>query len=87
MSIRVEFYGIPRQRAGVAATTANSGPLADVIEDLALRFPKLAETCFSENGLAAGYVANLRGDRFLTNPQTNIAAGETLIILSADAGG
>ena len=91
MSIRVEFYGIPRQRAGVAETTvelaAASVPLNDVYHQLGQRFPDLARHCFDRAGLRNGYSANLDGAEFITDLSTQLPDGSCLLILSADAGG
>jgi len=91
MSIRVEFYGIPRQRAGVAATTveviAATALLHDVFQELGARFPELARDCFDRSGLRDGYAANLDGERFVTDGSTSLPDGSCLLILSADAGG
>ena len=87
MSITVEFFGIPRQRAGVSQTPATGTRLDEVLADLAKRFPELGHTCFEENHLRAGFVANLDGRRFISDPRTPLHAGDCLLILSADAGG
>jgi len=87
MSIEVEFFGIPRSRAGVAKTSATGARLSEVLDDLAGRYPRLAEACFEGHRLRAGYVANLNGERFVTDPATPLEAGDSLLILSADAGG
>ena len=91
MSIRVEFYGIPRHRAGVAATTvevaAAPATLNDVFRQLGERFPALARDCFDQDRLSDGYVANVNGVRFVTDATTPLPDGSCLLILSADAGG
>jgi molybdopterin converting factor small subunit len=87
MTITVEFFGIPRQRAGVAATTVQAAQLGEVLTRLERRFPQLAETCLTEGRLRPGYVANLNGERFVTDPTTPLKPGDSLLILSADAGG
>jgi len=87
VSVRVELFGIPRERAGVSEATAEGDRLSDVLSDLATRFPRLAETCFNGARLQAGYVANLNGNRFISDPSAAIAPGDVLLILSADAGG
>jgi molybdopterin converting factor small subunit len=87
MSIRVEFFGIPRERAGVALAEAQGARLGDVLLDLADQFPKWAEACLDERQLRPGFVANLAGQEFVTDAETAIADGDTLLILSADAGG
>jgi molybdopterin converting factor small subunit len=87
MSVHVEFFGIPRQRAGVVETTAAGARLGDVLADLAGRFPQLAEACLDGQQLQAGYVANVNGQAFVTDPATPLLPGDSLLILSADAGG
>jgi molybdopterin converting factor small subunit len=87
MHIRVELFGIPRDRAGVAQATAQGAQVGDVLAELAERFPRLAETCFDGQRLRPGYVANLNGDCFVTDPATPLKPGDSLLILSADAGG
>jgi molybdopterin converting factor small subunit len=87
MSVQVELFGIPRERAGVARTTAEGQRLGDVLADLACRFPRMAEACFDGPRLQAGYVANLNGQRFVLDPATTLQPGDSLLILSADAGG
>ncbi len=90
MSIRVEFYGIARQRAGqpfVALPVTGPVSLGTVIERLATEFPQLALECLSGNRLRAGYVANIDGARFLGDPDSMIDDNSSLLIMSADAGG
>ncbi|MEX2188428.1 MAG: MoaD/ThiS family protein [Pirellulales bacterium] len=86
-SIVVEFYGIPRQRAGVERTAVVATSLGSAIESLAERFPQLAVACFQGNQLHAAYTANLNGQRFVRDPDTPLADGDILLFLSADAGG
>lgn len=87
MSVTIEFFGVPRSRAGVAKTTADGDSLGDVLAGLLERFPRLAEACFDGDRLRPGYVANVNGERFVSDPATSLKAGDALLILSADAGG
>ena len=87
MQVLVEFFGIPRARAGVAQAKADGSNLGDVVEVLAHRFPKLGEACFDGRTLKPGYTANLRGEKFLTDPTTPVSEGDVILILSLDAGG
>ncbi len=91
MSIRIEFYGIPRQRAKTAETVIQPCRaeirLGDVLKQLAARFPGLAETCIDQDRLRRGFTINIAGQRFVTDPETRVSAGETLLLMSADAGG
>jgi molybdopterin converting factor small subunit len=87
MAVNVELFGIPRARAGVAATTAEGDCLGDALADLAARFPELAATCIDGRALRPGYTANLDGERFITDPATRLVDGDRLMLLSLDAGG
>jgi len=87
MRVAVELFGIPRARAGVAHTSAVGNDLGDVLADLAARFPRLAESCIDGRTLRAGFVANLECDRFVTAPDTPLSDGDTVLLLSLDAGG
>jgi molybdopterin converting factor small subunit len=87
MSITVELFGIPRQRAGVARIEATGTRLDEVVANLARRFPRLAEECFYEGRLRSGTLVNLNGQRFVSDPATALQPGDAILIFSADAGG
>lgn len=91
MSIRVEFYGIPRSRAAtdMVELEIDGGEilLVEIFQQLADRFPTLAETCFEGEQLRAGYTANIDGQRFVSDANTVVRDGESLLLMSADAGG
>ena len=90
MAIRVEFFGIARQRAGIGeiSITPPQGhwALGNVLERVAGEIPQLRGLI--EGGrLDASLAANLDGDRFVNDPETEILDGQCLLVLSADAGG
>jgi molybdopterin converting factor small subunit len=87
MPVHVEFFGIPRARAGVDRTTSLGTCLGDVLADLAIRYPALAETCIQGRILRPGFTANRNGDRFTTDPQTPLCESDTVLLMSLDAGG
>ena len=87
MQVAVELFGIPRARAGVARTTAQGGCLGDVLAELATRFPALAESCIDGRQLRPSFTANLGGQRFITAPESPLREGDTVLLLSLDAGG
>ena len=87
MSVQVEFFGIPRQRAGVPSALVTGQRLGEILYELSTIFPKLAETCVDGRRLRPGFVANLNGERFVTDPETALDPGDCLLILTADAGG
>ena len=89
--LRVEFYGIPRQRTGVAeaivAVPKAGECLGQVLADLGQRFPELARECMSSGQLQPPFIACLDGERFLRDSTELVMPGQALMILSADAGG
>ena len=87
MQVAVELFGIPRARAGVAQTMADGRCLGDVLAELAERFPGLADTCIDGRQLRPSYIANLGGQRFISAPETPLSEGDTVLLLSVDAGG
>jgi molybdopterin converting factor small subunit len=87
MRVAVELFGIARARAGIAETTATGANLGDVLADLAARFPQLANTCIDGRALRSGFIANLGAERFVTSPETPLCDGDTVLLLSLDAGG
>ena len=91
MVVRVEFYGIPRSRTGVAQTTLEfaAAPitLAHLVAELAARFPDFGTDCVESDSLARTCVANINGERFVGVANATIRDGETVLIMSADAGG
>jgi molybdopterin converting factor small subunit len=92
MSVRVEFYGLARQRAGIEqlaiALPEGRATLADVLALVGEAAPQLAASdVWSASGLHPALAANLDGQRFIRDGQTPICDGQSLLILSADAGG
>ena len=91
MTIRVEFFGLARLRAATAACDCacpSSGrSLADLLQELGGRFPAFAAETLSAGELRPEFIANRNSNEFLRDPQAIIHAGDTLLILSTDAGG
>lgn len=87
MKRTVEFFGIPRVRAGVARAEAVGETLGEVLLDLTQRFPALAETCIQGGELREGFTVNLGGERFTRDSATLLEQNQTLLLMSLDAGG
>lgn len=88
--VRVEFFGIPRRRAGQASIDIEvDGParLGDVLRRLGERCPEWAGECLHGEQLQPGFVANLDGEQFVVDPEMRIEANACLLIMTADAGG
>jgi sulfur-carrier protein len=84
--MHVELLGLARERAGVAELELHADTLGQLLTALALRFPSFAELV-AANRLQPSIAANLNGDRFISDPGTLLTESDSVLILSADAGG
>ena len=84
--MHVEFFGIPRERAGLAELEIDAGTVGELLDALVGRFPGLSEL-MSRDGLDASVAINLNGDVFVRDLATQLAAHDRVLLLSADAGG
>ncbi|MBT6156832.1 MAG: MoaD/ThiS family protein [Planctomycetaceae bacterium] len=87
MSIRVEFYGIARQRAGVEFLELEGNTLGEVFDRLQTQLPEFSAACLKEGELLPGFLANVNGQTFSSKRDTPLNEGDDVLILSADAGG
>lgn len=84
--MHVEFFGVPRERAGIAEIDVEADTLGRLLETLATRMPGLAEL-IAVDRLHPSLAASLNGDRFISDPKTPLRDEDSVLILSADAGG
>lgn len=84
--MQVEFLGVPRQRAGTSVLKIQADTLGELLGTLALRIPSLNELVDVDR-LHPSFIANLNGDRFISDPGTPLHENDCVLILSADAGG
>jgi len=85
-SMKVEFLGIPRERAGVAELELDAETLGQLLAALERRFPSLGMLVDSGR-LHSSILASLNGDTFVSDPRTRLSKSDCVLILSADAGG
>lgn len=86
-AVQVEFFGIPRLRAGVGIVSVEATGTHELLERLAERFPRFGETCLSGGELHREYLLNINGQRFTRAEEVELHEGDTVLILSADPGG
>ena len=84
--MHVEFFGVPRERAGMSRLEIQADTLGQLLVTLEARIPSLAKL-IGVNRLHPAFVANLNGDRFVSDPRTPLGKDDCVLILSADAGG
>jgi molybdopterin converting factor small subunit len=82
----IEFLGIPRERAVVSEIEVDAASLGQALTQAAVCLPRLSDLIDGDR-LHPSLAANLNGDRFVRDPATPLAAGDRLLLMSADAGG
>ena len=84
--MHVEFFGVPRERAGIDELEVRAGTFGALLGTLAAQMPGLTEFIVDDR-LHPSLAASLNGDRFISDPQTPLSDRDCVLILSADAGG
>ena len=98
--MHVEFFGVSRDRAGVADLEVQADTLGRLLGALSARMPGLAELIdvdrlpsHDANSASRGprlhpsLAASLNGDAFISDPDTPLRDHDRVLIVSADAGG
>jgi molybdopterin converting factor small subunit len=83
----VEFYGIPRHRAGRAELAVAAGTVAHVLAAVERSCPALRGLCQADGRLAPQFLLSVDGQKFVGDPATRLRPGDRILLLSADAGG
>ena len=86
-AVIVEFFGIPRVRAGRAELAVAPGSVGAVLAEVRERCPGLSDLLTREGRLSPHYLLSLDGLEFVKDVEGDIPAAARLLILSADAGG
>jgi molybdopterin converting factor small subunit len=87
VEVTVEFYGIPRQRAGRAELAVTARTVGDVLAAVQSACPGLTGLVQSGGKLAPHYLLSLDGREFAVDEKYILSQGQRLLLLSADAGG
>jgi molybdopterin converting factor small subunit len=85
--VTIEFFGIPRQRAGRAELAVPAGTVSELLESVERSCPELTGLRQADGRLAPHYLLSIDGQQFVTDLQQKLRPGERLLLLSADAGG
>ncbi len=85
--ITVEFYGIPRHRAGRPELVVRAHDVAALLRAVQAACPQLRDLCDAGGLLAGHYLLSLDGKRFLGDVGTKLTDGAHVLLLSADPGG
>jgi molybdopterin converting factor small subunit len=85
--VTVEFFGIPRQRAGRAELHVRAGTVGETLAAVEQVCPALAGVSRPDGRVSPHYLLSVNGERFLTDLAYRLQPGDHLLLLSADSGG
>jgi molybdopterin converting factor small subunit len=84
--IVIEFFAIPRARAGRAELRLSAGSVREALAGVMAHCPRLAGLLSPDGRLNPGYLVAL-GEAFVADLDAPLRPGDRLMLLSADAGG
>lgn len=87
VDITVEFYGVPRLRAGRAALDIRARTVREALVAVERNCPGLAGTLSADGLLSRHFLVSLNGQTFVGDVSQSLQMGDRLLLLSADAGG
>ncbi len=85
--VTVEFFGVPRARAGRSELVVEACTVAEALAAVERACPGLAGLVRADGRPAPHYLLSLGGRRFVADVGERLGAGDRLLLLSADAGG
>jgi molybdopterin converting factor small subunit len=84
--VTVEFFGVPRARAGRAELAVAAATVAEALAAVERACPGL-KGLVRAGRLAPHYLLSINGERFVTRLEEPLGPSTRLLLLSADAGG
>jgi molybdopterin converting factor small subunit len=85
--VTIELFGVPRVRTGRREVVVEASTVAEAIVALERACPELAQHVVTNGQLVPAYRVSLNGLQFVTDLATPLGAGDSLVLVAADAGG
>ncbi len=85
--VTIEFFGIPRQRAGRAELRVQAQTIGELLARVEETCPGLAGLRSADGRLSPHYLLSIDGQQFASDVKQPLRGGDRLLLLSADAGG
>ena len=86
-TVTVEFFGVPRLRAGRSELSVEAATLGEALAAVERECIGLRGLRWPDGSLAPQYLASLNGRCFVRDLAHPLDAGEHVLLLSADVGG
>ena len=87
VQVTVEFYGIPRQRAGRQEIVVSASTVGGALKEVARACPALKNLLQSDGRLSPHYLVSIGGQEFVSDLGRLLQSGDEVVLFSADAGG
>lgn len=85
--VTVEFFGIPRQRAGRATLALPAGNVGELLAAIEQACPALSGLVTADGRILPHYLLSINGSRFVNDLGQPLQPGDSILLLSADVGG
>lgn len=85
--MRIELYGVARLRAGHDQVEVEAATVGEAVRALAASCPGVVPEVVLGGRLTEGFLASLNGERFVSDDAVPVGEKDTLLIVSATAGG
>lgn len=85
--VTIELFGVPRLRAGRDVLAVEAASLGEALRALGVTCPALDPSVVQGGRLRPHYIVAVNGTVLTADPATPLTDGDTVILLSADAGG
>jgi molybdopterin converting factor small subunit len=85
--VTVEFFGVPRQKAGRTELTVRASTIAEALRAIEQECPLIKGLTGDGGQLSTHYLISIDGREFTTDIGKELKTGSRLLLLSADAGG
>lgn len=83
----IELYGVARLRAGTDRVGVDATSIGAALRALGQRCPALRGAVVQDGWLSPSYMIAINGLQMTADPATALKDGDTLVLISADAGG
>src|SRR5262245_57995989 len=86
-TVLIELYGVPRLRAGVRQCHVRATCVREAMAALERECPQLSGEVLVSGWPLPAYRLALNGHLFVSDPAMQLADGDALMLIAADAGG
>ncbi len=85
--VTIELYGVARLRAGREKVEVSAGSVEEALRALGMACPALEPLVVSAGRLGPGWLVAVNGAQITGDLGAPLAAGDVVVLVSADAGG